>query len=669
MEEKDNQEVIEITSGDEEIKPEVLEEKKVNKKKKFSFKDLSKKKRIILIVVASLIFLILVGLLGYFLFKKDKQEPLPDVILLKDNYRYENGTLILLDENDIDLGSYECVNKNENNCYVGYYSKDERLLTKEATYEDGTSILKRSIIYHSRYVFIFDSTKTSDSLILYDIKNKENLGVYASIKEYSNDEVIAKKISGDYGVITFTDDSFKESDDFDYNYLGLIADQNTLSFVKNSYYGVIGNDKINDLKLNNFVDNYNDNYIVLFGTRGYYLIDYEENELLNGNGYEYIGFRGNYLVLAIGNNLYIRNGDLEKINEDGLVLDNDAYLPVTIYDKDNTKIEVKQAFALTENKDNLSVDYNNTNKVFSLYESELNSSYKYVNYLDGKIYIYIDETKNSLIGSYTCTNVNKNNFDNCYIAKETKLLNRYDTGDGEGYIPVYNHRYVFINDKENLSTNNNIVIWDLVSKSKVTSYAAVDVGYYAGDNDHHLAETTDLMIMARNTSGKYGIVKMGKDSFSKIISFENDSISYLQQYFLVLKDGNYNLYNSKGEKVTKTDLSSQIVKVYSNYLVVKNGNYYDMYSFEGKVINSSKEEICLGIPNYYYAFANNKLELYSLGSSTNLLKSELDVGSATCDDIDIEVTSSGYYIDISDTEATTNYHFDREGVLDSGLEG
>ena len=83
---------------------------KITVKIKKWWQNLDKKKKIITIVLALFIFLSLVGLIFFFTLKKDdlKEHKKPDVILEKDNYRYENGTLILLDSEDKEIVTYEC---------------------------------------------------------------------------------------------------------------------------------------------------------------------------------------------------------------------------------------------------------------------------------------------------------------------------------------------------------------------------------------------------------------------------------------------------------------------------------------------------------------------------------------------------------------------------------
>ena len=174
-------EIIEIRNGEEvetledEIINNMDSEKKVDekpkKKKKNVFKtlinkwnELSKKQKIITIIIASLVLLGLIITL-IFVFKKDKNEVKEDPVVLEaDNYRYENGKLFFLDADGKDIGSYDCVNKNEKLCYVAYSSDEDNFDIEQNVYEDESIVLKRMSITNEDYVFIFDNKNEKDFL-------------------------------------------------------------------------------------------------------------------------------------------------------------------------------------------------------------------------------------------------------------------------------------------------------------------------------------------------------------------------------------------------------------------------------------------------------------------------------------------------------------------------
>ena len=180
-------EIVEIDENEEITKTQYdlkeIEDDKNNKKKKVKkpskWSMLPKKTKIIIIVSIVVVLLIVVLLLLYFLvFKKDEAENKkpeePVVIVEKDNYRYEDGFLVIVDEEKNELGTYECSNKNEELCYVAYYSNEDDFDVSEQVYENGVPIDFRSDVFDDKYVFIYDNAEKEDgNVILYDLENNE----------------------------------------------------------------------------------------------------------------------------------------------------------------------------------------------------------------------------------------------------------------------------------------------------------------------------------------------------------------------------------------------------------------------------------------------------------------------------------------------------------------
>ena len=67
---------------------------------------LPKKNKIIIISICVVILLLIIGLVIFLVTNKkhDGKDELPSVVLAKDNYRYENGVLTILDDNDNTIG-------------------------------------------------------------------------------------------------------------------------------------------------------------------------------------------------------------------------------------------------------------------------------------------------------------------------------------------------------------------------------------------------------------------------------------------------------------------------------------------------------------------------------------------------------------------------------------
>ena len=92
------------------------------------------------------------------------------MVIEKDNYKYVDGKLIFLDINEREIGSYECTNKNDQECFVSKidYSLDKFDRIKNVN-ESGIELDKTSQIYYDDFVFVTDGAKS----FLYSIKTKE----------------------------------------------------------------------------------------------------------------------------------------------------------------------------------------------------------------------------------------------------------------------------------------------------------------------------------------------------------------------------------------------------------------------------------------------------------------------------------------------------------------
>ena len=134
---KGKAEEIEVLDlGFETPKPTSSKNKKTNQKRKKekeniftrlkdNWLDLTHKQRTIIIVIACSILLIVISTLLYiFLTKEVSPNKKKEVVVAKDNYRYEDGILYFV-ANNKDIGSYKCQNKDEKLCYVAYETTDD----------------------------------------------------------------------------------------------------------------------------------------------------------------------------------------------------------------------------------------------------------------------------------------------------------------------------------------------------------------------------------------------------------------------------------------------------------------------------------------------------------------------------------------------------------------
>ena len=152
-------------------------------------KTLTKKQKIIIISIVGVIILLIICLVVYLMLPKPSEEapkePDEVIVIDKGNYRYQDGTLVFLNDQKTEIGTYECQEKEEAMCYVSYISNglDDVNVIKNV-YEDNTSVQFRSEVFHNRFVFINDGDK--DTIKLYDILENKVIGNYKKIKYYES---------------------------------------------------------------------------------------------------------------------------------------------------------------------------------------------------------------------------------------------------------------------------------------------------------------------------------------------------------------------------------------------------------------------------------------------------------------------------------------------------
>ncbi|HOP65856.1 MAG TPA: hypothetical protein PLX66_02425, partial [Bacilli bacterium] len=180
-------------------------------------------KKILAFSIMGVMVLLIAGLIIYPLVFKEKivpniMEPEPSIVVVKDNYKYVDGTLSFLNDAEEVIGTYECQNKDVNMCYVAYELNDDNFDETKQVYEDGSVIQTRSKIYYNRYAFVYDNVEETENVILYDFQNEEIIGTYLGIKSYynsmlnydQNNYVIIKDSEAKYGVLNLDLDTPEE---------------------------------------------------------------------------------------------------------------------------------------------------------------------------------------------------------------------------------------------------------------------------------------------------------------------------------------------------------------------------------------------------------------------------------------------------------------------------
>ena len=631
-------EIIELNAPEEETPLEntiILEsEIKVKKKpkKEFFWHRLSKKGKIAIIVSGILIILLITGLLVYFLvIKKENKKPKGEnenIVLQKDNYIYDNGKLKFLDSNDKVLGTYECENKNDSECYVAKLSNEDDFDLPVYVDKNKEKIVKTSQIYDDRYVFVNDGKLIN----LYDIENEEIIDKFSLIKTGDIEEniVVLKNEAGKYGIVSFEDD-YKIVLDYDYSYLGIISNSDIYVARDNDkYYLVDYTGESLSRSLSMPIKSFNNDYIVVSNNGDYYLYDYMGASLFE-NAYDYIELYEDYIFVINDNKMDIYDKNVKKVNSSSIKIKADSYQKTYIFDDKLNLKEVNKAYTITITDGVITVLDENTKvqKQVNIYEAELSLKYDYVSYSDGTLQIYSDKEKTNLLGSYKCNNKNTINkdsteFENCFIAKETNIVNE---NMDSAYIPILNDNYVFIKDSKDGS--DVVIFYDLNASKVKAKYQAVDTGL--GTEGITLISNVKSLIFAKNTDGNYGAITFKDNVPTGVIAFKENSngtskISYLGNYLLVVRSSVNYLYKTDGELVATSKFKIQ--DYLNNYLVVKDKGYlvYKMSSTEsGSIISNELDYIKL-YAKFYIGIKDKKLNVYAYeDAKTPLINETIEI--------------------------------------------
>lgn len=660
----------------EEVKEELAKEKKENIFKKLAkkWKSLDKKKKIIVICVA--VVLVLLIAVGIFFLVSGNDGPLddtPDVILESDNYRYENGTLIFLD-GDSEIGRYECEHKDETLCEVSYLTNDDAFDQTRMVDENGNDLTLRSQIYHNRYVFVTDRESTdTERIILYDMQENSTVQELKSVASYDDNYVALENTDNYYGLAQINDGEFKMVIPYEYEAVGVLPDQEEITRVMvqkdgSQYLSDLSN-KVLTKAFDETIVGANDRYVKTKDSEGaYHVYDYNVTELKDKT-WDYVVLLTDYMITVEDQKLYVMNYEGSPMNREGIALNNENYNAVETYEELKL-IDTEKSFdyELTGTLLNINV-YNGSDKEnhsINLNEGRLSSSLAYLEYFDGKLYLYSDQDKNTLIGSYPCDTRNEvgdgtSSLERCRIASESFM--RETTGNTKeivesgklGWIPVIGKRYAFIAD------GDTIVLYDFTDSKKLATYSNVDTRSYTGVSEVTFTDASSVSFIAQSkNSGKYGVARISSGGVTPLIAFEANSIKGLGNYYVVEKDGTYALYDLDGSKKSD-DKTSPIVDYHGDYLKTYKDNSYFVHKFNGSVNDQSSHTYIELYDEYYVTVDNKDINIYNydgenltanLSSGTrDLLKVQIDnfYGSGAKA---FSVTFSGEYANVIITTAS-----------------
>ncbi len=583
----DNNEIIDISSD---ISPEIsssnqselLEKRDVKpKKKKKSLKDkwdeLSKKKKRTIIIVCSLVLLLIIGIIIFFVFFNKKEEkPIPkeDVIIVKDNYRYENGSLVFLDKSDKEIGRYKCSVENAEKCLVKDpdYSDDkfERVISVRAT---GEEIPKASPIFSDRFVFVEDNGEIN----LYDIKEKEKVLKVKGIKIYNTEKdlVVIIDENNKYGLIDIDSTEFNYLIRPSYDYLGIV--NASLVYLvaqdKDSFYVIDSTGKSLTKNITTTIMSANSKYIVGLKNNSYSLYDYNYEELVSD--YDYISLVDGAVCLVKGNRLYILDDKLNKVNQDGIRLENSDYVKKYVYDDNNKLLETKKAYDVVVKDNVAAVTVGTDTKTFNMLEAGVNSLYAYMSYYDGVLYFYNDIEKDELIGTYKCNNKNT------ITSATSPLVNCTIYSKKELYSGIYNNEYVFVYD--NMSASDGLYYLYSIKEKKVKgTYSDIEIvnSSELSDTIKQVYTSSSYFIVktaAGANKGNYGVITIDSSKVTGKVKFEFESITKYNSYYLgIKKDKTYIIYDQSFNRISN---EFSYVKLYDKYYVGINNNKLNIYSY------------------------------------------------------------------------------------------
>lgn len=606
--------------------------KKTKKSLKEKWSGLDKKKKIAIIVGIVVFLIILIVLIVIFWPKKKEEvkEEIPDVIVLEDNYRYENGVLYFLDNKE-EIGSYECQNKDENKCFVAYITENDDFDDLKKVDENGEKIALRSKIYDKRYVFIADNDGSNEIIKLYDIENQEVKDDYLEVKAYDsqNDVVVLKNTESKYGLVSFKDGEPNEIVPFKYDELGILSDDKNLERMvvkqSGSYYLINKDNNILTSAILNKIVGANGNVVKAKDEMGkYHAYDYEGKDLGNG---DYITLLDNYLVFVRDLKLFITDNEKNLMNVDGIPLQNDSFIPVATYNNNHLE-KTEKSFDVEVYDKTLTIRIYNANysdsesKTLNLQEGLLSKDLKFISYFDGKLYIYKDETKEQLAGFYECSNKNlietkTKELKSCYLASESTFGEtrgndkEKDESSSLGILPLFFERYIFIHDGEGA-----MVLYDLKENTAKAWYKEVDAKIYSkAETLTEYKEKPVYYIGVSQRSNKYGLAKITENSVEVQIPFEYDSIKRLGDYYVLERpkensDGKEFYLVDIGGKALTNAKQNPIVDYVTGYVKTFKDNKYMVSGFNDDETNTLFDYVEL-YDNYYAAVTkkNNKYTL------------------------------------------------------------
>lgn len=606
------------------IEKEPIKEEKTNNKKK-----LTKKQLIIICVIGGILLISLVFIIIYMVIPKDQEEPVAPVeeehiVIDNGNYKYEDGTLVFLNDNKTEIGKYECSNKDENSCYVAYLSNNSSdINVVKNVYEDNSEVQFRSSILHNRYVFISDGN--SEEIILYDMLENKSIKTYKSMKYYTSlgsDYVILEDTNNLYGLVKIDSNDITTILNFEYKNINYLDKKdNKLVVNKNNKYYVINLEGKSLTKaVSSPIYDYSDKYLVLKNNNKYSLVDYDNKEIYSD--YNYISIiNDEYVSVVLDDNIYIKDYENNKYNEVGYSIVNFDYSGVNKYSSDGTLLSNSYSYKVSLNDTTMTIfikDNNDTTEyTLNLRDGLVSKNVSYYSNFDGILYFYSDEDKENLIGSYICTNkndtTNSDTLNTCQVAVNYIFDDNFkNNGKGltDKVLPIVSNRYVFISDSLN-GLDSPVIFYDLVSNKTIATYQHLSIS----DTFDTLSFVDSLSnVIIENRSGKFGYANITSKGVDKIYDFVYDGMERIGNEILVYKNSKYQILYSN--KSTSAETTNKIYDYTDKYFVTKDSNGYSVYEDTGsgdvKLITKVYYKVIKLVGDTCYITIDNnlKVEIY-----------------------------------------------------------
>ena len=228
-------------------------------------------------------------------------------------------------------------------------------------------------------------------------------------------------------------------------------------------------------------------------------------------------------------------------------------------------------------------------------------------YEDGKL-IFLDKNDREL-GSYTCKNKDSNK---CIVAKSDYSLDKFervlsvyeDGSELEKSVPIYNDKYVFVKDGE------EIFIYDIEEKKSNENFQLIK-SYSSKDN----------LVVVENKDNLYGLIKINENDYEYLIDCTYTYLGVVNNEleYLVATDKDKTYVIDSNNKKLSPSITSTIMNANASYVVVKNNNTYKLYDYSNNEKLSDYEYI--GLNGEIISLVNNN-RLYLMDNKLNKLYEE-----------------------------------------------